>query len=182
MTVEALASLLLADVNACRALEAVREAGPGGAYIAAGFVRNRVWDSFYIPRPTADYTDTDVVYFDRDDLSPAMEQQHERALIGLCPEQLWQVRNQARMHMRAGDAPYASLSDALAHWPETATAVAVRLNVHGGLDVVAPFGLDDLFAHRLRPTPAIMKRDPSIFEHRVVSKGWFERWPNLTRV
>ncbi|PLC63479.1 hypothetical protein B9P82_13400 [Citrobacter sp. L55] len=65
----------------------------------------------------------------------------------------WSVKNQARMHQRNGDYPYTSTRNALLHWPETATAIAVRLGKEG-LDITAPYGLSDLFELRLRPTPA----------------------------
>ncbi|MCJ9430460.1 nucleotidyltransferase family protein [Kordiimonas marina] len=179
MSAAALISFILTDPDAVRALEAVRDHGPAHAYIAAGFIRNRVWDSLYDPQPVAAESDVDVVYFDAGAADPiADEQAYEAALanILLAP---WQVRNQARMHDRAGDPPYSGLSDALSRWPETATAVAVRLNGQGGLDVVAPFGLDDLMEHVLRPSQAILACDPGVFESRFVDKGWRDRWPRL---
>ncbi|WP_420430059.1 nucleotidyltransferase family protein [Kordiimonas sp.] len=182
MSADALAPYILADDSSRRALEAVRSVGPFGAYVAAGFIRNRVWNSFYKPKPAHVIADTDVVYFDRNDLSLATEQGFEQALERECAGQEWQVRNQARMHEKASDPPYPSISEALAHWPETATAVAVRLNADDRLEILAPFGLDDLLAHRLRPTPAIIRRDRTIFDVRVVQKGWLERWPNVELV
>lgn len=179
MSAEALEPFILPDDSARQALEAVRSVGPSRAYIAAGFIRNRVWDSFYTPKPAHVITDTDVVYFDRDDVSLAAEAKFESVLEHRCPGQRWQVRNQARMHEGACDPPYSSIDHALAHWPETATAVAVCLTADDHLEIIAPFGLADLLEHRLRPTPAIIRRDRTIFDERVTSKGWLLRWPDL---
>ncbi|MEQ1549262.1 MAG: nucleotidyltransferase family protein [Chakrabartia sp.] len=41
------------------------------------------------------------------------------------------------------------------YWPETATAVAVRLSDEGILEVEAPYGLTDLFGLRCRLGSAI---------------------------
>lgn len=83
------------------------------------------------------------------------------------------------MHLRNGDAPYLSTENALSYWPETATAVAVRLTDAGLLEVIAPFGLDDLFELRLRPGPGFEGEKIEVFRERVVRKRWLERYPLL---
>ena len=52
----------------------------------------------------------------------------------------WSVKNQARMHLRNGDAPYRDTFDAVAHWAETATAIAAR-SLRGKIEVMAPHGI-----------------------------------------
>lgn len=84
----------------------------------------------------------------------------------------WSVKNQVRMHTRNCDAPYGSGAGALWFWPETATAVAVRLYDERALEIAAPFGLDDLFGLILRPTPRIPGSKLDLFVARVVMKGW----------
>ena len=84
------------------------------------------------------------------------------------------------MHVRNNDAPYASVSEAMRHWPETATAVAARLDNFGALEIIAPFGLDDLFALRLRPTPRFTAEKLPIFLDRVSLKRWMYRYPKLS--
>lgn len=82
------------------------------------------------------------------------------------------------MHQRNGDYPYTSTRNALLHWPETATAIAVRLGKEG-LDITAPYGLSDLFELRLRPTPAFEGEKLNSFKQRVTTKQWLERYPKL---
>src|SRR3546814_11387719 len=78
-----------------------------------------------------------------------------------------------------GDAPYGSATDAMKHWPETATTVAIRLDDDQS-EISAPFGLDDLFALRLRPTPAFADKKKAVFQERLSSRRWIERYPLLT--
>lgn len=94
------------------------------------------------------------------------------ALARRCPAR-WEVVNQA------GLSPAASLPGALAHWPETATAVAARWE-GGRVALMAPLGWEDLLGLVLRPTPAFRDR-PALVEARAAAKGWFARWPRLRR-
>lgn len=85
------------------------------------------------------------------------------------------------MAARNGDAPYADTLDAMARWPDTATAVAVRLTPARVVELAAPWGVDDLLAGIVRPTPAFAA-DPAkreAFARRIAAKGWLRRWPNL---
>ena len=83
------------------------------------------------------------------------------------------------MHGRNGDAPYSDVTDAMRHWPENATAVAVRLTAAGMVEVAAPYGLDDLFAGVVRPTARFAADRRAIFDARVTGKGWLARYPLL---
>lgn len=163
-------------------LQLVRDIGPAGAFVAAGFVRNRVWDALYehnVPYPEADI---DVVFFCRGDSSKDRDMAVEAALHQADPSSDWQVRNQARMHDFGGHKPFTSLDHALTHWAETATSVSVRLDAADQLHFIAPMGFEDLERHILRITPVMKACDPKGFDKRLAAKGWLERWPNLTVV
>ena len=74
--------------------------------------------------------------------------------------------------------PLRCSDEALERFVGPAFAVGVRLEPDGRLDIAAPFGLDDVFALRIRRNP-----------HRPRAKGWAkvtasarERWPELTIV
>lgn len=180
MSLAALTELILQDEAAMAALTAVRDTGPEGAYIAAGFVRNRYWDSLYDLVPAAPPSDLDVVYFNKDYAQKTRDMAFEASLKLKAPGYDWQVRNQARMHDFGGYPPFRNLEDALCHWAETATGIGVRLTAKGDLDWISAFGFDDLFGHVLRITPAMKKNDPKGFDARLVRKGWLVRWPKLT--
>jgi hypothetical protein len=147
-------------------------------WIGAGFIRNAVWDVLH-GRPWQEpQSDIDVVYFDAVATDPSLAGRYEAFLKKSRPALLWSVKNQATMHLQNGDAPYCDTADALRFWPERCTAIAVRL-FQGRLDLLAPFGIDDLIALRVRPTPKFALRLP-LYQRRLKAKNWGARWPRLS--
>jgi hypothetical protein len=129
--------------------------------------------------PKSPSGDVDVLWFDPGRADASGDRRWEATLRSLEPGLDWSVKNQARMHARNGDAPYASAVDAMRYWPETATAVAVRLTGPSRCEIAAPFGLDDLFALVLRPTPRFSHARHADYLERVHAKGWLAAWPGL---
>lgn len=126
--------------------------------------------------------DYDLAYFDPDVSYEAEDAVIRRVAAALDPalRELVQVRNQARVHLwfeRKFGEPYPALhrtADALERFVNTISAVGVRLEPDDRLTVVAPFGLDDLFALRIRPNPL---RQSTSFER--VAASMRVRWPEL---
>lgn len=161
------------------ALSIVRSlALPDGA-IGAGFIRAAVWDEISGFTAASAVDDIDVLYFDPQDLSAEHDAIIEERLREIDPALPWSVRNQARMHIRNGDAPYHSTEDALRFWLETPTCVAVRLDAEDRFEILAPYGLEDLFAMAIRPTPRGRVRRQE-YVARLTGKRWLERWPGAT--
>jgi hypothetical protein len=160
-------------------LRAVRDLGLPDCWVAAGFVRNRVWDHVHGHAATSLSGDIDVIWFDAGQCDAARDAVLEQALRDRDGTLDWSVKNQARMHVRNGDAPYASATDAMRYWPETATAVGVRLGARDAIEVAAPFGLDDLFALIVRPTQRFAVDKHAMYLDRVLSKQWTRVWPGL---
>jgi hypothetical protein len=75
-------------------------------------------------------------------------------------------------------APLVSAADGVGTWPETATAVAIRLLDGDELRVVAPCGLEDLFALVCRRDPRRVSVDH--YRRRLREKYIAERWPKVT--
>jgi hypothetical protein len=181
----ALAEVVLAAPWLVDVLKTVRALGPPGAFVAAGAVRDTVWDALTGRRSPGPYGDIDVVYWAEAEPEGAARA-HEARLRTALPHLDWELTNQATVHLwhaRAQGlsvAPHGTVAEGLATWPETATAVGVRLTAAGELDVVSPFGLADLFALRLRYNPALV--GPEVFRRRVEAKRWLERWPELTLI
>ena len=174
-----LRTLLLQDAVRMEALKAVAALGVEEYWIGAGFVRDAVWDRLHQLPLQPPGGDVDVVWFDDRHTNEDLDHRLEQRLRVMCPHVNWSVKNQARMHVRNHDPAYHSVEDALRHWPETATAVAVRLCGQARIDIVAPFGLEDLFALRLRPTPRFQHEKRAIFNERVRRKRWLVRYPQL---
>lgn len=151
-------------------------------WIAAGFVRNLVWDRLHGYPAMTPLNDVDVIYYDTANTGKAAEKALEERLRAALPGIPWSVKNQARMHIKNGDPPYSSIEDALANWCETPTAVGARLDVGGELGLVAPLGVDDLTSGICRPTPLTLRKPGKLEEYRarVSSKKWAEIWPKLT--
>ena len=112
------AAIIAGDPAAMAQLRAVRALALPDWCIAGGFVRNRVWDAL-TGQTVPHHADTDVLFFDPADASEERERALERALAQAIPEAEWQVRNQARMHLRNGDAPYRDSAHAMTFWLET---------------------------------------------------------------
>ena len=112
----------------------------------------------------ADYgiKDYDLGYFDPGDTSYAAEDRIIRQVAeAFTPpfRALVEVRNQARVHLwfkdRFGEAygPLGSTSEALTRFTSATFAVGAKLGADDRMTIVAPFGLEDLFALRIRPNP-----------------------------
>jgi hypothetical protein len=174
-----LEALLRADAERQRLLRLVQSLQLPDCWVGAGFVRNAVWDSLHGRPPSPPAGDVDVIWFDVSRNRKRFDVELEERLKLLDDSIDWSVKNQSRMHVDNDDRPYRSTTDAMSFWPETATAVAVRLIEGNGLEVAAPFGLDDLYAGVIRPTPHFLRAKRAIFDERVLRKEWLRRWPSL---
>ena len=128
--------------------------------------------------------DYDLAYHDASDLSYEAEDVVIRRVAAALPGELAtlvEVRNQARVHLwfeqKFGETGYGPLScsaDALPRFASASFAVGVRLEADDQLSVFAPFGLEDLFALRLRPNPL---RPSAGFARAAASV--LARWPEV---
>jgi len=136
--------------------------------IFSGAVYQPVWN--HLTGRPLDYgiKDYDLAYHDdRDTSYEAEDVVIQRVAAAFEPplRELVEVRNQARVHLWfekkfGADEPYPPLEDsasALKRFVATAFCVGVRLEKDDSLRVWAPFGLEDLFALRLRPNPLRVK-------------------------
>ncbi|MED7669848.1 nucleotidyltransferase family protein [Pseudomonas moraviensis subsp. stanleyae] len=182
MNLEAqLRDLITRDPVRMHILHTVRNLKLPDSWVAAGFVRSLVWDHLHQREPSPLPEDIDVIWFDKTRPSAQTDSALEAELATLCSGVNWSVKNQARMHQRNADAPYGAVADAMTFWPETATAVGVRFGQNDEIEVLAPLGLEDLFALKVRPTARFESDKYAMFVERVQSKRWFEIWPKLTQ-
>ena len=158
-----------------RVLTIARELDLPDWLIFSGAVYQRVLNHLTGRDPDYGIKDYDLAYFDASDISyDAEDAVIRRAAAAFEPplRDLVEVRNQARVHVwfegKFGE-PYTPLScsgEALERFVSPIFAVGARLEPDGRMAVVAPFGLEDLFAMRLRPNP-------------IRKTGGFERTENL---
>jgi hypothetical protein len=183
--VDELRAILRASPWLCRVLAQVAALDLPDCWVGAGAVRDFVWDlRFGGGFDPANIVDVDVVFFDAADLSAERERQAEDALRAADPSVKWDVKNQARVHLwfeqRFGcpAGPLGSAYEGVATWPERASAVAVRLDGDGEIEVLAPFGLDDLLDGVWRRNPA--RVTDAEWQARLDRKQPGRRWPAVT--
>lgn len=166
-----------------RVLATVRAAGLPDAWVGAGTIRDLVWGGLYGSGfDPGEVRDIDVAFFDPHDLRRDRDEEATRVLRDAWAEVPWQARNQAAVHTwYAGKfgggrvRPLRSIADAVGTWPETATAVAVRLDPAGRVEVCAPLGLTDLLAGVWRCNPRRVSLRVS--RERLARHRPTARWP-----
>ncbi|MBS0055683.1 nucleotidyltransferase family protein [Yersinia sp. Marseille-Q3913] len=175
---------LYADSYRMQALSIARELGLNQWCLAAGFVRNLVWDQLHGHQLPTPLNDIDLVYFDKQNISERHDLQLEAQLQQNAASQHspfpWSVKNQARMHLRSGRQPYRSTEDAISHWVEVETAIGARLKECGDIELVAPLGLNALFTRTITLNPKNGEIDT--YHQRISSKSWQQHWPELRLV
>ncbi len=152
-------------------------------WVCAGFVRSKIWDMLHGFSRRTQLKDVDVIYFDRDRIDEFQEKILENHLKEKEPGIPWSVKNQARMHGINQLPPYNSSVDAISKFPETATALGVKLDVENNLLLAAPCGIQDVIQMKVRPTShfAQSKKLMEIYQQRVESKNWTTTWANVER-
>ena len=149
-------------------------------WIAAGFLRNPIWDRLHGFARATPLNDLDVVYYDTDDHSKEKDEALEAELRQRAPGLPWSVKNQARMHDYNGDPPYDSTEQALRHWLEGVSAVGIRMTEAGALELLAPFGFAEIFEMTVRPTPHARALRLEAYRARMARKNWPAIWPKVT--
>lgn len=150
-------------------------------WICAGFIRSKVWDVQFGTDERTLLDDIDVIYYEPGNIDERIEKLYEKQLRSVMPGPRWSVKNQARMHVLNDVPPYSSSIDGISNFPETATALGVKLDRYGNIILTAPWGIEDVLQGIIRPTPPFKKnrRLLSIFEMRLHKKKWEENWKGL---
>lgn len=181
-----LAEILRDSPRVMTVLEGMRAIGLPDPLLVSGAVYQTAWNALTGRDPDYGIKDYDAVFFDPDTSWDAEDVWIRRAADHFDPplDQLVEVRNQARVHIWFPDKygePYEALTcsaDSLERFVCPCFAVGARLGKDGRVEIVAPFGLDDLFSMTLRPNPT---RPLATFWTRVTGNAR-ARWPELTIV
>ena len=154
--------------------------------LVSGAIYNNVWNHLTCREYMTGVNDFDLFYYDNSDLSYEAEdvqiKRVEAYFQGIShPVEL---RNQARAHLWAPQkfghdfAPLTCSSDMLKNFASKTHAVGVKLLPSDKLEIVAPFGLDDIFSFRLVPNPALNNQKT----HETKGERAKQIWPELTIV
>jgi len=166
-----------------RALRAVASLKLQAWCIGAGAVRNLVWDHLHGHVEPSSLPDVDVAYFDESDLNPSAEKALQSALEATAPDLPWEVTNQAAVHLWFEGyfghrvEPLRSLEESVATWPEYATSVGITLGEQDEIQVIAPWGLEDLFGITVRRNPTRVSLET--YRQRIEQKCYAQRWPKV---
>lgn len=188
---DVLKNWLLQDEWRLQVMKTVAELNLPQGCVAAGFVRNLIWDYLHGHTSITPLDDIDVIYFDSSATGSEHDIHYEMQLNALLPAR-WSVKNQARMHTRNHHFPYTSTVDAMRHWVEVETAVGAYWRpceeevgmmgctqaCQGVIEVVAPFGLTANFAGTI--TFNTVAPNNAAFKERMSKKRWQALWPELT--
>ncbi len=167
-------ALIKADVERMEILSIVQKLDLPDCYVAAGFIRNLVWDHIF--STSTPLNDIDIVFFDTVDKSNRRAEEITAQLNKRFPDFTWQAKNQAFMHCRNHDRPYENTLDAMSFWPEKETAMGVSIDKNGALTFIDAFPLNNIFEGKVTYNP---KRNEHVFRQRIVQKQWLKIWPNL---
>ncbi|WP_181742462.1 nucleotidyltransferase family protein [Terrilactibacillus laevilacticus] len=153
-------------------------------WICAGFVRSKIWDCLHNFSQRTPLPDIDVIYFDESCIEESMEKELEKELNNIIPHVPWSVKNEARMHRVNGISPYTSSVDAISKFPETATALGVKLDQNDRLLLTYPCGLEDVINMRVKPTSFFIETEEkrAIFNIRMKQKDWIATWNRVEYV
>ena len=178
-----LEAIVRGSASLMEVLTTVRDLGLPDWLIFSGAIYQRVLNHLTGRDPDYGIRDYDLGYFDAADTSyEAEDRVIQRVAAAFQPplRQMVEVRNQARVHLwfegkfAESYAPLANTEEALGRFVSPLFAVGVRLEADDRLTVIAPFGLEDLFALRLRPNPV---RHTNGFARTAASVTG--RWPEV---
>lgn len=162
-------------------LEIIHELSLKDAWLCAGTIRNYIWDTLSQSLGRNETSDVDVVFYDSG-ISYEETIRIEKKLKKEYPNYLWELKNEVYMHIHNPDTlPYKSARDAINKFPEKCTAIALRLNQEKQIEVYAPYGLEELCAFRVSPTPHFLenKQRMATFAARINKKDWQSKWPAI---
>lgn len=163
-------------------LEIIRSLQLEDSWLAAGSIRNFIWN-ILSGKPGFDTeTDVDVIFFDPT-VSYEKTLQLEMELRKTFPAYSWELKNQVYMHIHSPNSqPYTSSKDAMSKYPECCTAIGLRLLENDKLELFAPYGLADIRAFQGRPTPYFLAdaERKKLYMERICKKNWQAKWPQLS--
>lgn len=147
-------------------------------WICAGFVFSKIWDTLHGFNERTPLSDVDVIYYDPLILEEEREKIYEEKLYTIMPDIPWSVKNEARMHLKNKIPPYTSSEDAISKFPETATALGVKLDNKRELVLTAPWGFEDVVEFNVKPTPHFLETQERMefYKTRVTLKRWESVW------
>lgn len=166
-----------------RWLETLHHLDLPDSWIVSGAIYNQLWNHLTRCPLLHGIKDIDLFCFDPDTSYEAEDRMIRRATAAFPPDPPVELRNQARVHLwypqRFGQAyPQLTTSrQAIDLFASRTHCIGARLTDQG-LDLYAPYGLDDIFSFRLTPNPLLDNRAT----HEAKARRQMALWPELTYI
>ncbi|MDL4840693.1 nucleotidyltransferase family protein [Aquibacillus rhizosphaerae] len=150
-------------------------------WICAGFIRSKIWDALHGFDERSPIEDIDVIYFNEIEMDEEVEKSYQQKLLEILPNIPWSVKNQARMHIVNDIKPYTCSIDAISKFPETATAIGVKLDSNYQVVLTAPHGVTDVINLHVKPTNLFLENEKlhAVYRERVIRKNWTSTWKEI---
>nr|WP_241259172.1 nucleotidyltransferase family protein [Ligilactobacillus pobuzihii] len=151
------------------------------ATICGGTIRNLIWNTLTGRHSSLKIGDIDVYYHDPSQsyedylfTQEILNQNHSLYLWNLQNIAL-PARHASHIHF------YDSIEKTLAGFPETCTSIGVQRDHLKNYQIIAPYGLTDLFNLNVKPTPGYRNGQPGHqrYVQRINNKNWATQWPEL---
>ncbi len=152
-------------------------------FVGAGAVAQTIWNAKFGYPDGYGIDDIDIIYFNDINISKEDEEQKLFAIREILKDicQKIDLKNQARVHLWYKEKfgtdidPIYSIENAISRWPTTSTSIAVRINNDSKIEIIAPFGIDDLIKCKIRPNKIQITKE--IYEAKIFK--WIKKWPEL---
>ena len=155
-------------------------------WLVSGCLFQTVWNVLAGQSPSRAIKDYDLFYFDATDCSreaeAAANHRAAESFADLGCEV--DVRNQARVHLwyeqEFGVEGYPRLTrstDGIDNFLAVCCMVAIRRTDAGGIDLYAPFGVEDVLDRVMRPNPWYPNAPRDCYEKK--AERWRALWPDL---
>lgn len=179
---EIVKSIITKNSDLMNILNIIKKQNLAQGTLAAGSIRNTIWQELN-HQPFKLESDVDFVFFD-ESIPEKANQDIQDHLEKIAPQYMWQVKNEAYMHNYdfSNQTPFNSVTDAIAHFVETPTCIGAFLDDGDKLQLIEPFGTEDLVKLNVRPIP-FFKQDGehlNVYKKRIKSKNWKAKWPKLS--
>jgi uncharacterized protein len=155
-------------------------------WLVSGCLFQTVWNVLAGQDPIRAIKDYDLFYFDSSDCSSESEREANRRAAELFSDLGCEidVRNQARVHIwyaqEFGVEGYPQLkssTDGVDNFLAVCCMVAIRRTSAQGMDLYAPFGVDDVLDRVMRPNPWFPNAPRACYFTKAAR--WRSLWPDL---
>lgn len=173
-----ISKLILSDEQICDLLQKCSKLGMREWALGGGALRNLIWDCKYYGSKVDNISDFDIVYFGGSGLPQGWT----------CRGKTVEFKDQSTIHNNYRSwfgkdfAAFKNINESVQFWSETATCIAAYMH-NGKLELITPYGIDDLMEGVFRPNPNHYALVPiSNFDYRLASTRILEKYPSLTIV